>query len=195
MSPVRRRRRPPSPSPAGLTPSEFESAKADAYRLIARRTRTRNEIRGRLRQRGHREDVIEQTLADLADLGYLDDSAFAREWCRYRLEGRPLGVRGLRRELFEKGVPADIAEGAVKEVFENVDEAELAKRLAMQRVEKGLDVQNAKGIRQMRDFLLRRGFSINSVNEALAAAGGTWTHGSSTTSPQWSGPEKGIYEN
>ncbi len=186
MPRTRRKRRPPSPSSASSGPpsSAHESAKADAYRLIARRTRTRKEVRGKLRQRGHREEVIEETLDSLTDLGYLDDAAFARDWCRYRLEARPLGVRGLRQELFEKGVPPDLAEEVLREAFENVDETELARRLATQRAEKGFDTQTAKGIKRMRDFLLRRGFSIESVNEVLAAAADS----------QWNAPEEQMDE-
>ena len=175
----------PSPSfssrptgPKGRDLTALESAKAEAYRLIARRMRTRKEVRTRLRQRGHREAVVEETLESLHELGYLDDAAFARELCRRRLEDRPLGRRGLRRELSERGVPREIAEGAVNEAFDDVEESRLAEGLVRRRAENGIDLRSPRDIRRVKGYLLRRGFSIESVNEALAAAAGSQTQDS-----------------
>lgn len=168
-TPRTRRSPSPPPPPDGSAPAALDCAKEDAYRWIARRTRTREEVRAKLRRRGHREDVIEETLTHLAGLGYVDDAAFAREWCRCRLESHPVGARALRRELIEKGVAPALSEAALAEAFEGADEADLATRLALERAGKGLDLQTPKGLRRLRDFLLRRGFSSESVHEALAA--------------------------
>ena len=154
----------------------LESAKSDAYRLIARRSRTRKEIRTRLRQKGHREAVVEEVIESLQDLGYLDDAAFAREWCRYRMEDRPMGRRGLRRELSEKGVPRELAEGVVDEAFAGVEEVRLAEDLVRRRTETGFDLRSPKDCRRMKNYLLRRGFAIESVNGALASVTGPPTH-------------------
>ena len=153
----------------------LESAKAEAYRLIARRMRTRKEIQTRLRQQGRLEAVVQETIKSLHELGYVDDAAFALEWCRRRLEDRPLGRRGLLRELSEKGVPREIAEGAVNEAFAGVEESRLAEGLIRRRAENGIDLRSPRDTRRLKGYLLRRGFSIESVNEALAAAAGTQT--------------------
>jgi regulatory protein len=166
-----RRKKPSSSSPSSSekASSPLAEAKSDAYRLISRRTRTRKEIQDRLGLKGHAEGVIEETLQSLSDLGYLDDAAFAREWCRYRLESRPLGARALRRELLSKGVSTELAEAAVQETFEQVSEAELAVRLAAKRTKNGFDTQTSKDVKRLREFLLRRGFSFESVREALSS--------------------------
>ncbi len=171
---ARKSRTNPSPSrtrSSSENPSSpLAGAKSDAYRLISRRTRTRKNIQDRLRQRGHSEDVIQQTLESLSELGYVDDAAFAREWCRYRLESRPLGARALQQELFQKGIRPQLAETAVREAFEQVSEAELAKNLAERRLGKGSGLQTPKDIQRLRDFLLRRGFSVDAVRDALSSA-------------------------
>ena len=43
----------------------------------------------------------------LADLGVLDDAAFARTWLESRDRARPRGERALQMELRQKGIDAD----------------------------------------------------------------------------------------
>ena len=90
--------------------------------------------------------------------------------CQRRQESHPLGKRGLRRELSERGVPRQIAEDAVNEAFASVEESRLAEDLVRRRVENGIDLRSSRDIRRVKDYLLRRGFSIESVNETLAVA-------------------------
>ena len=171
--PDQRHRKPsPSESPAsGSGPADtVESAKSDAYRLLARRPRTRKDVRTRLEQRGHPEEAVRITLNDLSELGYLDDRGFSREWCRQRMESRPLGARGLRRELVQKGVAPSIAEEVIEEIFAIENESLIARRLVRARLKKGNEITSPKDIRRMRGFLVRRGFSPDTVNRALSAA-------------------------
>ena len=73
------------------------------------------------------------------------------------------------RELSSKGVSPELAEAAVQEAFEHVSEAELTKRLAAKRMKNGFDAQTPKDVKRLRDFLLRRGFSFESIEEALSS--------------------------
>ncbi len=171
--PDQRHRKPsPSESPAsGRGPADtVESAKSDAYRLLARRPRTRKDVRTRLEQRGHPEEAVRISLNDLSELGYVDDLGFSREWCRQRMESRPLGARGLRRELVQKGVAPSIAEEAIEEIFAVENEGLIARRLILARLEKGHQMTSPKDIRRMKGFLVRRGFSPDTVHWALSAA-------------------------
>ncbi len=157
----------------GLEPLDtVESAKSDALRLIARRPRTQKEIRTRLKERNHSEKTIQITLNDLSDLGYLDDLSFSREWCHQRMESRPLGARGLRRELILKGVSSSVAEEAINEVFAAQNEHLVIKRLVIKRIEKGHKITGLKEIRRMKDFLARRGFSMDTINHVLSSIEG-----------------------
>ena len=78
---------------------------AAAY--LAVRPRTVDETRRRLRHLGYRADLVEQAVARLVELGYLDDAAFARAWVESRDRSRPRGEVALRRELRARGVGDD----------------------------------------------------------------------------------------
>ena len=185
---------PKSPDPRPEPLGAVESAKSDAFRLIARRPRSRKEIRTRLEERNYPERTIQIALNDLSDLGYLDDLSFSREWCHQRMESRPRGARGLRRELIQKGVSSSIAEEAINEVFAAENENLVIKRLVVKRIKKGNKMTGPKEIRRMKDFLVRRGFSFEAINQVLSSIDGELGEAPSIgewdNTPQFEGPNE-----
>jgi regulatory protein len=79
-----------------------------AARFLQARPRSTAEVRRRLREAGYRTDLVEEAIARLATLGYLDDESFARAWVESRDRARPRGERALRAELRRKGVADDL---------------------------------------------------------------------------------------
>ena len=86
---------------------------AAAARLLESRPRSVAEVRGHLVRAGSRADLVEEALASLLRLGYLDDDAFARSWIASRDRAHPRGERALRTELLRKGVPRDVVDAAI----------------------------------------------------------------------------------
>jgi regulatory protein len=86
-----------------------------AARFLAVRPRSLAETRRRLRHLGYRHDLVDRALQQLADLGYLDDAAFARAWIESRDRARPRGAVALRRELALKGVDRSVIDEALGE--------------------------------------------------------------------------------
>jgi regulatory protein len=79
-----------------------------AARFLQARPRSTAEVRRRLGEAGYRTDLVEEAIARLAMLGYLDDESFARAWVESRDRARPRGERALRAELRRKGVADDV---------------------------------------------------------------------------------------
>jgi regulatory protein len=77
---------------------------AAAARFLEVRSRSRDEVRRRLRDAGYRTELVESALDRLTGLGLLDDVAFARSWIESRDRARPRGARALRDELRRLGV-------------------------------------------------------------------------------------------
>ncbi|MDE0658045.1 MAG: regulatory protein RecX [Gammaproteobacteria bacterium] len=79
-----------------------------AVRLLARREHSRLELARKLGSRGHPDDLIEETVADLADDGLQSDDRFAQAFVRSAL-GRGQGPLRIRAGLAERGINSDIA--------------------------------------------------------------------------------------
>ena len=88
---------------------------AAALRFLETRSRSEAEVRRRLTQAGYRESLVAGAVARLAELGVLDDEAFARQWVESRDRARPRGVMALRRELVVRGVDREVIEGALEQ--------------------------------------------------------------------------------
>jgi regulatory protein len=130
---------------------------------LARRSHSQWELRRKLRQKGHSAESIDLAMSRLADLGYLNDQAFASELVRRRASLR--GPRALSAELAARGVDRAEADLAVAE-FD--PEAQLA--AAVRLVERLYAKMPGASYRQMLDTigtrLLRRGFSSIVVRTA-----------------------------
>ncbi len=63
---------------------------------------------------GYGEDLVEGAIERLADLGMLDDEAFARAWVESRDRARPRGERALRGELAQRGVDRSVVDAALE---------------------------------------------------------------------------------
>jgi regulatory protein len=90
-----------------------------AAKFLAVRPRSVAETRRRLRHLGYRHDLVDRVVQQLADLGYLDDAAFARAWIESRDRARPRGAVALRRELSLKGVDRSVIDEALSERVES----------------------------------------------------------------------------
>ena len=110
--------RPSKPTPAqrreqraaSEDPAEVLDA---AARFLEARPRSEDEVRRRLLRLGYRPEMVEEALARLLTVGYLDDEAFARTWVESRDRARPRGEHALRRELGQKGVERALVEAAL----------------------------------------------------------------------------------
>jgi regulatory protein len=157
---------PKSSNPRAKPRPPAGSALDAGLRLLARRAHSRVELRRKLQRRGHEPDEVESALSRLAELGYVDDAAFARGLVRRRSATR--GPLALAAELAAKGIDrtgiADALEG-IDEDSQVAAAARLAERLYAE--------EPLPGYREMLDRigskLIRRGFSSGVARAACRA--------------------------
>jgi regulatory protein len=97
---------------------------AAAARFLEARPRSEAEVRRRLGSAGYRRELVDQAVAKLVELGYLDDQAFARSWVESRDRARPRGAIALRRELRLKGIDAGTIDATLDERTEAEGDAD-----------------------------------------------------------------------
>ena len=165
-------------------PAELPDATAAmevAIRYLATRPRTRWELDRRLRRAGVGESTLEATLDRLAEIGYVDDAAFAGWWGEQRDRHAPRGLRMIEAELRQHGVGRDVIETyraehvAPERVPEDQalpgSEPERA-REALQRHLHGRPLPtDARALQRIGMFLMRRGFDPETVRTTVRQVG------------------------
>lgn len=146
--------------------SDLSAGEADPHavarlillRRLAAAPRSRQQLEQDLSARGVPADVGAEVLDRFAELGYVDDEAFARGWVHGRHRSRGLARAAIRRELRQRGVADDLAEEALSEIS---DEQEFTRGriFAERRLGRMHGVEEAVAHRRLVAALMRRGFS------------------------------------
>src|SRR6185503_2318021 len=89
-----------------------------ALKLLGRRSRSVGEMRERLLEKVDAPESVEQAIARLIELGYLNDEEFAFNYANNRLSVKPLGRDRLRRALLERQVPPETVDLALGRIFD-----------------------------------------------------------------------------
>jgi regulatory protein len=153
-----------------LEPAELEAIGAEvalaealnaALSCLAYRPRSRTELQRHLRKKGHPEEPTRAAINRCAELGYIDDRAFAMSFVRDRIRFRPAGRRRLVSELAVRGIGAVDAGAAVDEALGEfgVSERDLLRQSAVRRLRALQSTERAAARRRLTGYLLRRGFA------------------------------------
>jgi len=136
--------------------------------------RTRAELARALRSRGIPAAAADEVLERFADVGLIDDAAFARAWVESRHYSRGLAGRALKMELKRRGVEDEEIREAVAGLGPDA-EADTAKRLAEQKLASTAGLPPEARTRRLAGMLARKGYppglAFRVIREAMEAEG------------------------
>jgi len=147
---------------------QIKEARDYAFLLLSYRARSCQEITERLLRKKYEREIIQEVVEELKRLHYLDDRAFAIEWVESRLREKR-GKRLIRQELLKKGIEKEVIDDSIAESFEKIatNEDELAWQAIERRIPRYQKLEKLKAYRRIKDFLIRRGFSIETTENTL----------------------------
>jgi len=162
-------------------PPDASKAMEIAVGYLGTRPRTRWETERRLRRAGATDPVIAETVERLAEIGYLDDAAFARWWGEQRDRHAPRGSRMIEAELRQHGVPREVIEAyridhaaperrPEDETVPSTEAERAADALARHLRGRPLPTDR-KALQRIGMFLMRRGFDPETVRSTIREAG------------------------
>jgi regulatory protein len=141
-----------------------------ALKVLSGRALSVGELREKMRRRAERSGDVEDALARLKDLGYLDDRRFAEGFAAARLAGDGFGPSRVSQDLRRRRVAPALAERTVARVYQDVDEARLIdqfiRRKYRQAPREGL-FETRPELAAAYRRLLRAGFRPDAVLAAL----------------------------
>lgn len=140
-------------------------ARESALRLLSYRDRSKTELQKRLIGDDFPEDIVEELVNQLSEVGMLDDQKFSRDWVKSRTASKPMGKARLAWELKGKGVDPNTVDKALEDL-DSGKEYELAYSLAARKAEK-LGSGDPTFRNRITGFLKRRGFNWDIIGKVL----------------------------
>jgi regulatory protein len=144
---------------AADTDADPESAaRTICLRLLTVRSRTRAELADALKSRGVPDEPAERVLGRFAEVGLIDDAAFASTFASTRLTERGLAGREIARQLRSKGVAEDDVTAALAGI-DRATERDTARRLAERKLQAMANLAPEVQTRRLVGMLARKGYS------------------------------------
>ena len=132
--------------------------------------RSRQELADKLATRGVPDELAAGLLDRFAEVGLIDDAAYARQWVESRHRSRGLAPRALAQELRRKGIDDEDSKAALEQIDE-ADQRAAARALVDKKLRSMRGVDHQVATRRLAGLLARKGYAaglaFSVVREAL----------------------------
>lgn len=143
----------------------YKSALKAALSMLARSSRTENELVKKLREKDFPETAIQEVVKYLETIGYINDEAYAENLIKSTKDISGSSRKRLYYKLARKGISNEIIKQKLEEA--GIDEYDSALRAAAKKasVLKG-SVREKRA--KLYNFLFRKGFSVEVCSKVLS---------------------------
>jgi regulatory protein len=156
--------------------------------LLAGAPKTRSQLAEAMHRRHVPDEAANAVLDRFAEVGLIDDAAFATAWVRSRQAGRGLAPRVLTNELRQRGVAEELIADAISTI-DNDDIDAAARDLVTRRARTTVGLPTAVRLRRLVAMLNRKGYSgevaVRVVKQVLA---------DEANGPGWSDDDPTVHE-
>jgi regulatory protein len=140
-----------------------------SYRYLGFRDRTVLEVRRHLEAKRVEPDTIEQAVAELSELGYLDDARFAQRFVEDRRTLDNWGNERIERKLVASGIEAELITAAL--VAGDVGETQVEAALTILTRRFRTPPETERDRDRALGFLVRKGYELETAYDAIRAYG------------------------
>jgi len=139
---------------------------SQAIKLLARRAHSCFELRRKLLRQGRPEEV-EEVLARVEELGYLNDEDYACARARAQRLLKRWGNLRIRLDLKSRGLDARIIELALSRLETELPEVESLHQLTQSRIRSSGSPETISQLKKIFDYCVRMGYSPEQVRNEL----------------------------
>lgn len=149
-------------------------AKLRCMNLLKNREYTTQQLHAKLAQGGYPESAIEEALSYVASFHYTDDLRYATDYITSHESTR--SRRRIEQDLYSKGIPQDIVEQAWAEWQALGGEQDESAMICTLLTKRGYNPDTADFKEKQRVFayLMRKGYSSESIRHAMAGFSGDY---------------------
>ncbi|MBI1938789.1 MAG: regulatory protein RecX [Ignavibacteriales bacterium] len=151
-----------------LSQSEKLKIKDSAFRFLARRHHSSQEIFKKLLNKGYKKEDISAVLEKMKRDGFVDDLLFAKAFAEEKLTKKKLGLIKVKAELMKKGVDRRIIDAALSHADSSMMESNAVLLIEKKmKFLKGKESDEKKIKQKLFSFLYSKGFDSEIITSAL----------------------------
>ncbi len=132
-------------------------------RLLSYRDHSEKELTDKLVQKGHKRSFCESACEKLKEYGYINDERYAENFAESLFERKGMSIKGIKNELFRKGISREIADS----VAEKLDINPILRIIDLLNTKYARSLYDEKGIKRTVAALQRLGYSWSDISSAL----------------------------
>jgi regulatory protein len=145
---------------------QYKSALRAALYIVARASKTENEIKKRLKEKQHPEKAINLAVEYLREVGYINDESYTESFIRSSKDVTGTSKRSLYYKLANKGVDSEVIQQKLDEA--EIDDYASAMKAAQKKV---ASIRGDKRERasKLLSFLYRKGYGVDVCRKIIDA--------------------------
>ena len=142
------------------TAEEFDKLKTKILKYVMYKKRTEQEIRRKFSEED--AEMLEDAIEHLKEIGYINDQNYIERAVAEYINLNNLSIKELKYKLQAKGIQSDTIEDYIYNNSDKLQEYEInsAKNIIIKK-------QNAMEEEQLIQFLLKKGYKLDSIKEAI----------------------------
>lgn len=145
-------------------------ARLRAMNLLQKKDYTEKQLRDKLQEGLYSADIVDDAISYVKSYRYLDDERFARDYITYHMEMR--SRNRIIQDLIGKGINKDTVLQIIEELYQEANESsdtdieqeQIERLLAKKHYSDDLEYKDKQKIT---GFLLRRGYTMDSIRSAM----------------------------
>ncbi|MCK9281726.1 MAG: recombination regulator RecX [Melioribacteraceae bacterium] len=144
--------------------------KNGAFNYLGRRHHSYFELRKKLSAKGYDKVVIDETLNELQEKGYIDDEDFAKRYIEESVVRKKSGTNKIIAGLYQKGISREIINRVMSSIDNHDEMAENALEITKKKLnslkQRNTDKQKLKT--KLFSFLSGKGYSSEIIKEVIS---------------------------
>lgn len=137
------------------------------WKFLTYRSRSEKELKDYLRKKRFSDDTIRTVIKRVKEMGYVNDTKFARDWANYR-KNQGKGSELIKMELRSKGIENDVISEIVSSSYKSrEEELKQIEEIAVRKMKKMGDIPPEKLYNRLIGFLTRRGFPVDKIIQVV----------------------------
>ncbi len=138
-----------------------------AMKILERRLHSKAELKRKLLKREYTSAMIDDVLASLEKMNYVDDKRFATSKATSAAQYKQHGHRRALQELKKAGVEDATARKAIEDVYDPHDSLAVARKLAQKQAARLKKLEPHVARRRLAGMLARRGFDYDTIRPVI----------------------------